>query len=807
MSNMIRLIIIAILSTLSINCLANDIKTVEQTLHITSQPIFSLYSTDGKMFIALIQSKDKQQFTLQIIDIPDMKRPTLEGSLPVKFGDLYISDDKKYVILHTSNKKEEYNKEIIHEISLIDLSDAKHPNETWRRTFLARNFIISASANAYAYSKLSATKKGIWETTVEFVTGERPSVTIEEPEFSDGKMQLSPHADFIVHNSFSRQLYGWDLRSKTPKSYQQEFTAFSRYSCISTVLDTGYIVAKDTRISRFGIYEPSEGIPRISTLTHDGSNNEYGQYCNSLNATSTDNTYVYPDGHGRLMQIDLNNPRSPTIRKRWQLPSYVNPLAVAQNILVAVTRNNEPDLIFYRLDIEHTEPFDWQALEKEHASIMAIYNAAVKDGKPIPYFDAILNFEKAGILNAVDAPIEKISHQKASAILNDYGFLAIKIRISPGLIEKILKRAIELNPRRSLARLNLADFLREQISFYGANGKDVIVLRKEIEKHYRMYLSLGGKLTPSIDTFLKGDQILQTNSNEPCAAIAAYANAGRLGELVTGVGTNLSFKNRRIDLAFTTEGTAHVPVVYGFDVTTDFPLKDSDMPNLPSGTEDAWGGDELGLLTYRDENHILFYKDLQHPTTSIPLSNGFACLFSTETFEKIGPNSTERELCVSLQNGMGPSPYIFDGTSPMDRAKVSTKWGESEIIGTHVLDISNDEQPVNIAEIEMTSGAGAGCDEFFYEIVTADGSQFVDGPQREMLMQLQHAMPTNRYPILPCGNKPTFFSYKNRIYFETKPAKWPPIDKWNQYHRVTTIINGKVKEVCDFQFETTVKGH
>lgn len=801
---MILLLIATISLALSTNGFA-ETPTIASTLHLPTPPTVGQASADGKRFVTLLQAKDKQQPTLQIIDTSDTQHPTLLGFLPINDGKWSLSDDGNTVLLVVPTEKEKYKKETRHEIIVIDLSNASHPQELWRRTLLARKVIISASANAYAYSKLSSAKQGVWETTAEFVTGDRPSVTIEEPEFSDGTMQFSPHADFIVHNSSSRQLYGWDLRSKTPKSYQQEFSAFSRYNCLSAVLDDGYIVVKDTRISRFGIYESSPGIPRISTLAHDGSNSEYGQYCNSLNATSTDNKYVYPDGHGRLLQIDFKNPKSPTIRKRWQLPSDINPLAVAQNILISVTRNSEPDLRFYRLDIEHSEPFDWQALEKAYASIMDTYNAAVKAGKPIPYFDATLNLEKAGILNAVNAPIENISPQKASAILNDYGYLATKRRLSPDLIEHILKRAIELNPRRSLAHLNLADFFREQISFYGANGKDVNLLRKEIEEHYRKYLSLGGKLTPSIDAFLKGDQILQTKNSDVCEAIAAYTNAGRLGELVSEAGTNLPFDDRNIDLAFTTEGTAHVPVLYGFDSTTDFPLKDSDMPSPPSGTEDAWGGDELGLLTYRHENHILFYKDLQHPTSSISLSNGPVCTFSTDTLEKLGPNSTERDLCVSLQNGMGPSPYVFDGTSLMDRAKVSTKWGESEIRGTHVLDITNNGKPANIAEIEMASGAGAGCDELFYEIVNADATQFVDDPQREMLMQLQHAMPTNRYPILPCGNKPSFFSYKNRLYFETKPAKWPPIDKWNQYHRVTTIIDGKVHEVCDFQFETTVK--
>ena len=674
---MIRLLIAAISLALSINGFA-ETPTLTSALHLTAPPTTGGHaSTDGKRFVTLLQAKDNQPPILQIVDTSDPQHPTLMGFLPIKYGGWSLSDDGSMVLLVVPTEKEMFNKETNHEIIVIDLSNASHPKELRRRTLLARKVIISASANAYAYSKISLTKQGAWETTVEFVSGERPPVTFEEPQYSDGAMQLSPHAKFIVYEEFSRQLYEWDLSTRTPKLYQQEYSGFQRYDCISAVLDDGHIVAKDTRFSRFGIYEPSLGIPCISTLVHDGSGGDYGQYCHSLNASSSDNIYIYPDGHGRLLQINFHDLKSPNVGKRWQLPSDIYPHAIAQNILFSVTGGSEPDLKLFRLDVEHSEPFDWQALDTAYASIMGAYTAAVKAGKPIPYFDATMSFEKAGILRAVDAPVENISPQKASAILNDYGFLAIKKRISADMIEHILRRSIELDPRRSLAHLNLADFLRGQISLYGANGRDVNVLRNEIEDHYRVYLSLGGKLTPSIDLFLKGDQILQTKNSNVCVAIAAYTNAGRLGELVSGAGTSIPFNGKRIDLAFTTEGTADVPTFYAFDSTTDVPLKDSDMPSPPPSTDEAWGGDELGLLTYRHERHILFYKDMQHPTSSISLSNGSTCTFSAATSEKIGPNSSERELCVSLQNGAGPTPYVFDGTSPMDSDKVSAKWGES----------------------------------------------------------------------------------------------------------------------------------
>jgi len=794
-------ILFFVLGCVAFSCFA-DYPVFVSSVRLSAPPTTGRTSADGKRFVTLLQAKDKQPSGLQVVDMSDILNPKLRGFLAISSGELALSEDGNTALLLIATEREVFNKETNHEIAAIDLTDPNDPKELWHKKLVARKVILSASANAYAYSKLSSAKQDRWVTYVNFVKGSAAPLTIEEDQYSLGGMQLSPHAKFLVSDLFG-SLRSWDLRTGIPMRYEQEYSGYRRYECISAVLDDGRIIATDSRLPHFGIYESSLGIPRIATLRHDGSSTDYRLYCDSLNPTTPVGKFIYPDGHGRLQQIDFRNPQTLNMGGRWEFPAEMYPIAAAQNILFAVTGGGVPDLRVYRLDTGHPETVDWQSLSNTHLSIMSAYNADMKAGKPIPYFDAISRFEKAGILRAVDAPVKNISPQKAAAIINDYGFLAIKKRTSPDLIDHILRRAIELDPERALAHLNFADYLRDQLSFYGANRKDVNSLRKEIEEHYRAYLRLGGKRTSSINAFLAGDSVLQTEHNV-CAEIAAYTNVGRLGELLSSVGTNIPYNGRKIDLVFTTEGTAHVPTFYAFDSKTDFPLKDSDMPSPPVGAENAWGGDEFGLLTYHNEGHILFYKDLQHPTSSISLVSGEMCSFGVTTSEKIGPSAAEHSLCVSLQKNDGPPEYEFYGDSPMERDDVSKTWGESEISGTQRLDIANDGKLVNVAELEMTSGAGAGCDETFYDVVNSDATQFAVGPARDLLMKLQGAMPTNRYPILPCGNKPRFFQYKNRLYFETKPKNWPPIDKWNQYHRVTTIIDGDVRDVCDFQFETTV---
>src|SRR5262249_28486946 len=332
----------------------------------------------------------------------------------------------------------------------------------------------------------------------------------------------------------------------------------------------------------------------------------------------------------------------------WQFPVNTYPDAVAGALAYAAAGEHGRQLQVSRLDMAGPTSVDWAALDAAHRAAMDRYNQELQEGNPVPHVFSIKRLEEAGIRQALQAPVEGISAQRAAAIFNDYGFLASKSGAESTSAEPALRRAMELDPNRALAALNLADVLRGRLpTLTDPSAKQRQMF--EIQALYSKYLELGGKSYARIESFMKGNRA-QTGDGDICTAIARYANAGRLQEWVSQSATNIKAGDRRIDIAFATEGTAHVPVMYAFDAATDFPL-DEDAISVP--VDDLWGGDELGLIVYGDTAHILHYRDFRHPVATRSLSGDQACRFKTHTVERVGPGVVEPELCRSLSQGRG----------------------------------------------------------------------------------------------------------------------------------------------------------
>lgn len=324
--------------------------------------------------------------------------------------------------------------------------------------------------------------------------------------------------------------------------------------------------------------------------------------------------------------------------------------------------------------------------------------------------------------------------------------------------------------------------------------------------NFYRFLSLVLLVLNSQETFsATKNQNKKNLDQEACVRIAALANHNQLSKYVSDEIKGIKYNNRLIDLHFSTQGTAHVPYVEGFDSKTHKELSADEMPTMPVNMEELWGGDELGVFKYKNFIHILYFKDYQHPLATTSVTNGNNCGFSTDFKEKIGEKAIEPALCKRIMNYDNLTPLTFTQQPHMSRDEVSETYGESELTGARTLDFKNDGKPENVAKVELSSGAGAGCDETFFDAVDKNVTKFVSGKNHDLLMKLQGADPSNRYPILPCDNNSSFFKYNGRVYFHIKPNKWPPIDNWNQYHRVTTIKNEKVIDVCDFKLETKIR--
>jgi len=752
-------------------------------------PVFSAKaSQDGRRLVVQLGGREGRVPGLQLLERVDGGGYELRDFIALEGnGPLALSPDGRKALLHVQRESGQFNKAIAHVIFELDLA---RPAQVVRRELTARRVVLAPDASAYAASEASGVP-GKWRMRVNWPGASRAPVVVDESDYFFPVL-LSTGGRFVLFSAGGR-LEIRDLQGERPVKYEQAYTGSQRYGCFAALLEDGTVVVEDARIPRLGFYAAAAEVPRIGVLQHGG-----GEHCAFVEATGSSRLVVRSRA-GALQVLDVRDARRPRRTSDWSLPASTLPLAVAGDVLVALGAPTQLQLL--RLEAGPPPAVAWSELEAAYRATMATYREEITAKKPVPFIGAVSRLERSGLAAVIDFPVTGISPQRAAAMFNDYGFLLGRIHGRDEAAERALKRAIALDPKRMVAYLNLADLQRKMLSSR-ADWKSKTALSAEIRANYRSYLALGGKSTISVTEFLRGDPA-GARAGDVCGAIAAYANAGRLGELMSGAANNVPMGERRIDMIFTTEGTSHSPAMYAFDSATDKPLGETEHPALPPHAERLWGGDHLGLLVYRDKAHILHYRDFAHPVGSASLSGGDTCEFASEVTETVGPAAVEPELCANLKaSGEGVERLKFDGPVWMTRRDVAQRWTETGIGGTRMIDFANDGSPANVAELGLASGAGAGCDETFFDLVDRNATRFEGGERRDLLMQLQGANPSNRYPILPCRNSPSFFSYRGRIYFENKPANWPPVDAWNQYHRVTRVERGRVVDVCDFRFRT-----
>jgi len=755
-------------------------------------------SANGSRVLVHLAPLQSRPAGLQIYDVTEPRRPVGKGFFPLPLNaELSLSDDGTRALVLVAPERRPIDQALPHEIIAIDLSDPGDPKETLRRRVDARRAVMAPDASAYAVSVPADRQSGKWQMEISWPGETRPSLVIQEGMWSGASYYLSPRGSFLVQNSFGRVLNAYDLRGSQPVRHAQQGFGAERYACITAILETGHIVAEDGRTPRLGIYAFAEGIPRMARLAHAPA-----RHCADTRVGGGSGEHVFSVGQRNLRWVDLRNPAKPAMGRELRLPRNLTALAASRERLYVAHYGDKGSMLqILGRDASFDNPVDWPQLVAAHREAMRAYNEELKARKPVPHFGAIQRLEQADVQDAVDSVVPVPDPRKAAEILNDYGFLLAKRMDQPDKAERVLRRAIALDPKRAVAHLNLADLIRSQLGAISEGGKKEL-RTKEVVRHYQRYLALGGRRSPAVDAFLAGGG-REESTGSFCKSVARYANANRLADLISGVGIGVRAQGQRLDIVFATEGTAHVPAIYAYDAESDVPV---DLGTVVPGIDfgGLWGGDQLGLLVLGDDTHVLHYLDERHPVKSFSLGSGEGCSFSTSTEEKMGPQAADPETCKALASGAGQDAFLFEGRAWMTREDVGQRYGETEIAGTELIDIANDSRPVNVGMFGMASGAGAGCDEVFFDLVDRNGTRFEDGPKRDLLMELQKADPNNRYPVLPCGNQPSFFRFKGKVYFESRPKVWPPVDQSNQYHHLTRVDNGHVVNVCDYRFRTVV---
>lgn len=761
---------------------------------------------------ALLQAGGGQPAGLLVLDGPGpapdgaLQPPAARGFLSLAVGAagaLALSPDGRRALVLLLPEPEKFNTATRHLLLALDLSEPDAPRELWRRELRARQVLLAPGAGAWAASAAAAGgdasstsdtpgKPDKWATTVTWLDAAHPPRVV--PDDSTAPVQLSAGASFLAWEGHSNQLRVADLRAASPDSasvQEQGYTFYGRHHCTVALLDNGHVLVEDERAQRLGVYAPGPGMPRTATLDHDGT-----RHCAAIAQDGAGNLLA-AGAAGVLRRVNLAQPAHPFFNGQWQLPPGLTPLAAAGALLYTARGNT---LHMFRLDRGNAVDVDWAALARAHQAIMAHHAQARREGRKDADAAALAALEAAGAALAPDSPIQGLAPRRAAAILGDFGRLLAPDTTRGALAEFALKRATVLDPDNATAALNLADlWLAQWPALADLSRREQ--RGAQIWAAYTKYLHAGGKPIARFAS-LAPPQGQPRQAGDLCDAIARHANAGELARLVAHQALNVVLDGQRVDLVFTTEGTAHVPAVYAFDAATDEPLEGKDIPE--PGGEDLWGGDRLALATWRGAAHVLHYRDLRHPVATAPLAGGPACRFAVATTERIGPAASEPALCRRLMaNAPGTAAIAFGTPAPITSDAVKARHGESTVAGMARVAFANDGRPATVALLELSSGAGAGCELQFFDLLDTPGAKLAGGPRQALLLRLQGADLAARYP-LRCANSPRLLRDAGTVYFEDKPAAWPPQDDASQYHRVARVRGGAVRDVCDFRFDSTV---
>lgn len=322
---------------------------------------------------------------------------------------------------------------------------------------------------------------------------------------------------------------------------------------------------------------------------------------------SNEDSRLYITTYDHTLHVfDVSNAKAPRLVARYTVPQSLG----------AVTTSTHSNLIYVGLNgaIAVIDPahatISASQLIAAHAEALAQYkrNKNLKDTSQ--RIEPSVNILKAaGIDSVVDNKLSGISDKQLAEILNDYGFLLERSLYSDE--EKaisIYKRAINVDPNRAVAYLNLGDSLRRQLSF--VNEFQVkIDQSKEIKAAYVKYKQLTDRSTSDIDNFLSLN-IVDNPITDFCKYVSAYNSHERLHEIF-GKGESVleeSGQNKmRIETGY--EGTAHVPVVKLIDIATQKDITETDADvKAANENEDTRWAQNIRAVPFYDGYHLLYYN-------------------------------------------------------------------------------------------------------------------------------------------------------------------------------------------------------
>jgi hypothetical protein len=442
------------------------------------------------------------------------------------------------------------------------------------------------------------------------------------------------------------------------------------------------------------------------------------------------------------------------------------------------------------------EPLDWPALERAHAQAMQRYKAERPNAVEGARNTACQALRSAGAERAIDAPVAGVEPRRAAEILNDFGFVATAACAPWPLPERALRRALELDPHRNVAHLNLGDALRTDLVQVVRGNEDTERRRADIRREYQAFIAGGGKPAPLMASWTSAPPPLPAGSGM-CGALQAWLRAGRLPELESRAAQGLVIKDRRANVTIRYEGTGLAPNV----VLSDAGSGDEFDAGLGELGGDARG--DAAIVSFAGRHHVLFVDRGNGGGRTVALDGGESCEVVRTRTESVEPASAEPAVCRRMLSGDGPKEVDFSTPVDLPNDELAQRWngdlGGVQVVGSARLDVANDGRPVHVVQLTAVIRQPDACIVRLHDLLGTDGIHLASDKERRALAARGIVGDDPASPQADCYGETHYVVDGKRVLIETTQHAQGD-DSRPDARSVSVDEHGQVREVCTTAF-------
>ena len=563
------------------------------------------------------------------------------------------------------------------------------------------------------------------------------------------------------------------------------------------------LVLLGAKSGAFTVYKDAAGGKAYDlNKTYDASHNfEKDEYNNSI--TGSFWKYVKHNNHlivlskrfngeaDKFIIYNIKNRALPVIIESYNTKIdyfHVSFVSVTPNMSHIVAGLNER-IIF--IPLVKTSMGSLEQIKKHHKKALKIYSQF-----PNKYGaeQAVNILNTSGMGKLKNNRHVGISSKMQAHVLNDYGYFLFK----SGDIEsslKYLKSAVRYDYERATAHYNLAEIYTAKLKIDTSRSKEEFLAK--INVHCGYYTKLVGRKNNC-----GGEYYLKKTLSEADSTICSFVKDAVLNEKFGEILSYPDYIDVNNDgvlesINKISQGTAHIESIGVYDKNKKFVFS-------PTGEYD-WNGsltNEQDVLPYQGYYYFALHNagvPVQIVRSNQDYSEEVICSVKNVKREPFLIKGKNNLFCKTL-------PAIVIKGEKVSSSSISIPARAAHPYEILDVDFNNDGSKERIVKILYASGAGAGCDAEWDDVLNNKNEINESHPSRETLLTLQEVDYSSRYPG-NCGNMSTKWVFHDgKTYID---RTFYGVHMWSSdlYRKIHFIKGNEADLICEFRYKNVIEFH